>query len=258
MVPSKSERTLPSSRSDQPAEVEAEPIAVVLSAPPTSDDASVESGSPRSAWEAEPQSGKATIGNTNRFVERSLLGVGGMNKVVRAFDRDLCRDVAIKVLLPEVSPIETVVKRFRSEARTTGQLEHPYVVPVYEFGRDESRGRFLAMRLVEGRTLEETVERAGIKRLETDQLADLLQVFLKVCEAVAFAHSKGIIHRDLKPANVMISDFGQVYVLDWGIALRIRPAPDSKGNLPSEGAEPESEPDPPGFVVGTPAYMAPE
>ncbi|HKQ68108.1 MAG TPA: protein kinase [Polyangiaceae bacterium] len=228
---------------------------------PPEDYAPVESRSPRSAWEDPPESGgKVDIGNAARFVERALLGVGGMNRVVRAFDRDLRRDVAIKVLLPGSSSIGDEVDRFTTEARITGQLEHPYVIPVYEFGRDDRRGRFLAMRLVQGRTLEETLEQAGIARLETDRLADLLQVFLKVCEAMAFAHSKGIIHRDLKPSNVMISDFGQVYVLDWGIARRVLPAPDSMGNRPSEDdmeMEPETDPDPPG-LVGTPAYMAPE
>src|SRR5260221_596511 len=82
------------------------------------------------------------------------------------------RDVAIKVLLPELSQINDEVERFALEARITGQLEHPYVVPVYEFGKDDERGRFLAMRLIQGKTLEETVEQAGITRLETDHLAD--------------------------------------------------------------------------------------
>jgi serine/threonine-protein kinase len=181
-----------------------------------------------------------------------------MNRVVRAFDRNLCREVAIKALLPELAQDGNEVQRFAAEARITGQLEHPYVVPIYELGDDPGKGRFLCMRLVEGRTLEETVDRAGILRLKPDRLADLLQVFLKMCEAVAFAHSKGIIHRDLKPANVMISDFGQVYVLDWGIARRVAPPATSTPTDVIDTQGIESDPDPPGFIVGTPSYMAPE
>src|SRR5205085_3854849 len=120
-------------------------------------------------------------------------------------------------------------------------------------------GRFLCMRLVQGKTLEEALLEAGIARLETDKLADFLQIFVKVCEAVSFAHSRGVIHRDLKPSNVMISDFGQVYVLDWGVARAESIAPDSRVRAESGGRTAAEVPsDPPGALVGTPCYMAPE
>jgi CRP-like cAMP-binding protein len=119
------------------------------------------------------------------------------------------------------------------------------------------------MKLIEGVTLEVTLNRLGSTRLDAAPLADLLQVFVKVCDAVSFAHSRGVIHRDLKPTNIMVSDFGQVYVLDWGIA-RVR-APEVGGDdarqrrvrVSPDEAEP-SELDPPGSLVGTVCYMAPE
>ncbi len=196
---------------------------------------------------------------TDKFVERGQLGRGGSSTVVRAFDKDLLRDVAIKILSDEFLGASPETDRFTEEARITGQLEHPNIVPVYELGVQPSGQRFLCMRLLEGQTLEETLNRAGPSRLEADRLADLLQVFVKVCEAVAFAHSRGVIHRDLKPTNIMISDFGQVYVLDWGIARLLTPAP---GGEPIVRLSPDGsalrDKDPEGVLIGTPCYMAPE
>jgi eukaryotic-like serine/threonine-protein kinase len=188
---------------------------------------------------------------TDKFVECELIGQGGMGSVIRAFDQDLQRDVAIKVLNPE-SVSEGAIARFVEEARIGGRLEHPNIVPVHEFGTDEVGVRYLCMRLVDGETLEDTLNWSGLSRLEPDFLRDLLQVFVKVCDAVSFAHSRGILHRDLKPSNVMIGDFGQVYVVDWGVA---RTTP--RFSIDGEGlAEPYS--DPFGVVVGSPHYMAPE
>jgi serine/threonine-protein kinase len=200
-----------------------------------------------------------TVLETDKFVGFGLLGRGGSSVVVRAYDKDLLRDVAIKVLLSEFPEASAETLRFTEEARITGQLEHPNIVPVYELGVQPSGQRFLCMRVLEGRTLEEALGRAGEERLEADRLADFLQVFVKVCEAVAFAHSRGVIHRDLKPANIMTSDFGQVYVLDWGIAqlLPRDPAEKSSVRLSPEGSVARS-PDPEGVLIGTPSYMAPE
>src|ERR1043166_8244014 len=118
---------------------------------------------------------------TQRFAEGSLLGTGGMSLVVRALDKDLRREVAIKVLAPELLQMDGEVERFITEARISGQLEHPYIVPVYEFGTTERGERFLCMKLVKGRTLEETLRQLGESRLDADQLGDLLQIFIKVC-----------------------------------------------------------------------------
>jgi serine/threonine protein kinase len=145
------------------------------------------------------------------------------------------------------------VNRFIQEARIAGRLEHPHILPVYEFGTDDRGAYYLCMKLVNGETLEDTLNWAGIARLEPDFLSNLLTVFVKVCEAVAFAHSRGILHRDLKPSNVMISDFGQVYVLDWGVA---KPTP--RCEIVELDGTPMFPCDPSGLFIGTPSYMSPE
>jgi eukaryotic-like serine/threonine-protein kinase len=201
-----------------------------------------------------------TLLDSERYTEQVVIGYGGSSVVVRAFDNDFLRCVAVKILKPEIGNEGSRVDRFAEEARITGQLEHPNIVPVYELGRDRAGRRFLSMKLVQGQNLQETLLRLVDSRLEPAHLAELVQVFQKVCDAVAFAHSRGVIHRDLKPTNVMISDFGQVYVLDWGIArvlpddachegprVRVRPGPAHHSEL-----------DPAGTPVGTPGYMPPE
>jgi eukaryotic-like serine/threonine-protein kinase len=200
---------------------------------------------------------------TERFIEREVIGRGGSGVVIRAFDKDILRDVAIKVFDPEFGNDGPEIDRFAEEARITGQLEHPNIVPVYELSFDQRGRRFLSMKLIEGATLEKALNRLGDARLEPARLAEFLQVFVKVCDAVSFAHSRGVIHRDLKPTNIMMSDFGQVYVLDWGIA-RLRPlevgcedARQPRVRVTSGHAE-QSELDPPGSLVGTVCYMAPE
>src|SRR5580658_7547386 len=155
---------------------------------------------------------------SEKFIEREIIGRGGSSVVVRAFDKEILRNVAIKLLLTEPEDDPYQVERFAEEARINGQLEHPSIVPIYEFGLQPNGRRFLCMKMLEGETLEDALNRAGTSRLQPDRLADFLQVFLKACDAVSFAHSRGVIHRDLKPANIMTSEFGQVYVLDWGIA----------------------------------------
>jgi tRNA A-37 threonylcarbamoyl transferase component Bud32 len=186
---------------------------------------------------------------TDRFIARGVLGIGGSSVVIRAFDRDVLRDVAIKILATESTEGDLVVSRFTEEARITGQLEHPNIVPVYEYGLDRRGQRFLCMKLVEGVTLANALERLGAARLDPEHLAELLQVFVKVCDAISFAHSRSVIHRDLKPTNIMLSEFGQVYVVDWGVARRLRKPSDPQNS---------QELDPPGAVIGTTCYMAPE
>jgi serine/threonine-protein kinase len=191
---------------------------------------------------------------SDRFIEHEIIGQGGMSVVIRAFDVALQRDVAIKVLPPDASMNDADAARLMEEARITGRLDHPHIVPVYEIGTDDRGSMFLCMKLVQGETLEDTLTWAGSGRLEPEFLADLLQVFAKVCDAVAFAHSQGVLHRDLKPSNIMIGDFGQVYVVDWGVARPTRPFLESC-NVPSDS---EERSDPFGLIIGTPHYMAPE
>jgi serine/threonine-protein kinase len=197
--------------------------------------------------------------DTDRFLQRGFLGRGSSGVVIRALDPQLLREVAIKVLDPAVEDASEV-DRFAEEARINGQLEHPSIVPVYEVGVDRRGRRFLCMKLIHGRTLEEDLAEAAGSRLTPPRLAGFLQVFVKVCDAVSFAHSRGVIHRDLKPTNVMVSEFGQVYVLDWGIARLCPPREGYDGPRVriSPGLADQSELDPPGSLVGTACYMAPE
>src|SRR5580658_1745858 len=196
---------------------------------------------------------------SEKFIEREIIGRGGSSVVVRAFDKEILRNVAIKLLLTEPEDDPYQVERFAEEARINGQLEHPRIVPIYEFGLQPNGRRFLCMKMLEGETLEDALNRAGASRLQPDRLADFLQVFVKVCDAVSFAHSRGVLHRDLKPANIMVSEFGQVYVLDWGIAHLLPPTAASIRRVrPDEDEAKNRGQDPPGVLVGTPSYMAPE
>ncbi len=201
-----------------------------------------------------------------KFVEKGLIDRGGSSDIVRAFDSDILREVAIKVLFAEVADGDRQAERFVEEARITGQLEHPNIIPIYEFGLQENGRRYLCMKVVDGENLEDVLGRLGEERLKPEALADLLQIFVKVCEAVSFAHSRGVIHRDLKPRNVMVSEFGQVYVVDWGIA-RLRHA--GQGGVAGQNAQgprvrlsagnPElGRTATPNEFAGTLCYMAPE
>lgn len=190
------------------------------------------------------------------------IGQGGMGVVYRAYDPRLRRTVALKLVRPELSP--EVRTRFIEEAQVTAQLQHPVIIPVLEVGECEGRV-FYTMPLVRGRALDEILAEAG----PSDRFR-LLQVFATICRAVGFAHERGVLHRDLKPQNVMVGVHGQVYVLDWGLAMLIDPQPSEEAAsaaasstqetrrldrvyLPAElRAETEGE------VVGTPIYMAPE
>jgi serine/threonine-protein kinase len=196
---------------------------------------------------------------TDRYREIGVIGNGASGIVIRALDKDILRDVAIKIFDPNLGTDGSEIGRFTEEARITGQLEHPSIVPIYELGLDNRGRRFMCMKLIEGATLEATLDRLGDSRLTPVHLSQLLDVFVKVCDAVSFAHSRGVLHRDLKPINIMVSDFGQVYVLDWGIA-RLRKGIPQVG--PPVRVRPElaetADVEPPGSLVGTFCYMAPE
>jgi serine/threonine-protein kinase len=219
------------------------------------------------ALETQPSTGQAKgdkpLGErleTVRYEELETIARGSSGVVVRAWDKELLREVAIKILDPELAINVSQVEHFKEEARINGQLEHPSIVPVHELGIDQRGRHFLVMKLVERETLEDTLARLGEARLEPVHLAELLQVMVKVCDAVSFAHSRQVLHRDLKPKNIMLGDFGQVYVLDWGVAqVRPRPPQESGPQISVRpGSTEPSEPDPPGSVVGTACYMPPE
>ncbi|MBX3472298.1 MAG: serine/threonine protein kinase, partial [Planctomycetes bacterium] len=187
------------------------------------------------------------------------LGRGGMGRVLRARDPAIGREVAKKVLLDPTEASPDARARFLHEARVTGQLEHPGIVPVYEVGQERSGEPYFVMKLVRGRSLAAVLEATRADPThDGGRLPVLLRQFLKVCEAVAYAHARGVLHRDLKPANVMVGDFGEVLVLDWGLA-RVRGQPDAAGGvgrLPAPGADHAQTQD--GELLGTPDYMPPE
>lgn len=185
-----------------------------------------------------------------RYDARGEHGRGGLGRVVRAFDKRLGRSVAVKELLKPSLPSDEA--RFLREALITARLEHPGIVPVHEAGRWPSGDPYYVMKLVEGRTL-----KALIAASDRDPL-HLLPHLIAIADAVGYAHSQRVIHRDLKPSNVVIGEFGETIVVDWGLARDLRqPAQDPAALAPVTLAA-ASESRSSGNVVGTPAYMAPE
>ena len=178
-----------------------------------------------------------------RFRVLEQIARGGMGVVLRAYDADLDRELAIKLLSPDIAPDSEGGRRFAREARVAGQLDHPGILPVYESGRLPDGRSYFTMPFVRGRTLAAVLRERPNPRQELDRW---LHVFERVCEAVAYAHGRGIVHRDLKPANVMLGPHGQVVVMDWGVAT-VR----ESGSVLDEATS--------GYwVFGTPAYMPPE
>ncbi|MEP6538515.1 MAG: serine/threonine-protein kinase [Bryobacteraceae bacterium] len=164
-----------------------------------------------------------------RYRLGEVLGRGGMGVVYRAHDLELQRDVALKVLAIG----DTDSERMQREAQVLARIEHPGIVPVHDVGTLEDGRVFYTMKLVRGSRLDEYCR-------QPHPVPDLLRLFQRICEPIAFAHSQGIVHRDLKPANIMVGQFGEVLVLDWGVARVL------------------SEPEPDGEVIGTQNYMSPE
>jgi serine/threonine protein kinase/Tfp pilus assembly protein PilF len=199
---------------------------------------------------------------TSKFNLFEVHAEGGLGRVWRAHDRELQREVAVKQLRPELADRSEIRERFLREARVTGQLEHPNIVPVYELIEDGASGQpSYAMRFVRGQTLSEAVRRHfGDKQREiSDTISQLrlLNAFISVCNAVAYAHSRGIVHRDLKPENIVLGRFGEVFVADWGLA-KIGGAADAEGSAITVAQPAPPKHTVPGSVMGTPAYMAPE
>jgi CRP-like cAMP-binding protein len=188
-----------------------------------------------------------------RLGSRGQIARGGMGVIHRAFDTRTERTLAIKVIDPEYAANPEMIARFFDEARITGQLDHPNIVPVHDVLVDDNgQPTAMVMKLVDGETL--TARISNTPRRERE-LTKLLEIFLKICDAVAFAHSRGVIHRDLKPDNIMIGTFGQVYVMDWGCAHVI---PKPRRLDEQEGRPRRTLSEAPGMVIGTPGYMAPE
>jgi formylglycine-generating enzyme required for sulfatase activity/tRNA A-37 threonylcarbamoyl transferase component Bud32 len=201
-----------------------------------------------------------------RYLDLGRIGLGGMGEVRRVLDRRLNRRVAMKVLR-DGKVNARAVHRFVEEAQATAQLQHPGIVPTYELGELEDGRPFFTMKEVDGTTLEVLIAQAhepgdGSEAGRRGSEQRLLEVFRRVCEAVAYAHVRGVVHRDLKPANVMVGAFGEVQVMDWGLAKVIggseQGAEDPNGSVVTSRSRQSMLQTRVGAVVGTPAYMAPE
>ncbi|MCK6546189.1 protein kinase [Myxococcota bacterium] len=176
------------------------------------------------------------------------LGRGAMGRVHPATDRNLLRHVAMKRLDASLARVPMYRDGFVAEAQITGQLEHPNIVPVHELAVDERGVPYFTMKLVQGETFADWLRDPSRPPGSAERLEDGLEIFLKVCDAVAYAHHRGVVHRDLKPDNVMVAEFGQVYLMDWGLARLTRTRPHSGARSVMETPGP----------VGTPGYMSPE
>ncbi|MGA3119573.1 MAG: serine/threonine-protein kinase [Polyangiaceae bacterium] len=176
------------------------------------------------------------------------LARGAMGRIHPATDRNLLRHVALKRLDKTLAMEKFYRDGFIAEAQMTGQLEHPNIVPVHELAVDEHGVPYFTMKLVRGASLDRWLRDPALPLGSTDRLEKGLEIFTKVCDALAYAHHRGVIHRDLKPENIMVANFGQVYVMDWGLARLTKTKPASGNSSQMEAPGP----------VGTPGYMAPE
>ena len=180
---------------------------------------------------------------------------GGQGELFHGFDRRLNRLVALKSLRGELSGNQRLRRFFLSEARVTAQLDHPAIVPIYTLNSDRKAGLHLAMKLVKGQTFKAYLEQIcthyrldGVNSFdEKKALRTRLDILLKVCDALEYAHSRNVMHCDLKPSNIMIGEFRETYIMDWGIARRIRHTENAAETPPQEDD-----------FCGTPQYLAPE
>jgi len=210
--------------------------------------------------------------DTFRYRMGEELGKGGHGLVTVAYDSHIGRRVALKQLRKGRSASPREVARFLEEVQITGQIEHPNIVPVHDLGVLENDEVYFTMKLVEGRNLEtvlKALKRGELEARREFTLFRLLRILQDVCQAVAFAHNRGVIHRDLKPSNIMLGDFGEVQVMDWGLA-KVLGEPGALGDLDGEDEDDDDgmvrvtgghEGDvvtQVGTVKGTPAYMSPE
>jgi serine/threonine-protein kinase len=198
----------------------------------------------------EPRAGLAGVMLAERYRLARLMGKGGMGEVIAARDEQIGREVAIK-RMKAARPSERAVQRFLREASIQGRLEHPAIVPVHEIGRDTDGLPFFAMKKLTGTTLAKILAEPSPRF----PLQRVLRAFVDVCLAVEFAHVRGVVHRDLNPNNIMLGDFGEVYVLDWGVAKVVGEEEGEFSDVDSGSGDHATLA---GAVVGTPGYMAPE
>jgi serine/threonine-protein kinase len=212
-----------------------------------------------------PRAGAAAPEKRARFDRVRLLGEGAMGHVELARDNDIRRTVAVKRLHSD-GQSEDALLRFADEVRIVGQLEHPSIVPVYDVGRDDAGQVYLVMKHLNGETMEQVIEKLRARDpayLAQYSIEHRVHLFLGVVDAIRYAHARGVIHRDIKPANIMIGPYGEVTVLDWGIAKPIRRGDSSQGVEPLERTlvdthDKRLNETQLGALAGTPLYMSPE
>ncbi|MDC0144352.1 protein kinase [Verrucomicrobia bacterium] len=193
----------------------------------------------------------------DRYDRVRHLAKGGMGEIHLAHDRQLQRHVALKLMTPAVAASASLARRFTQEALVLGRLDHPHIVPIHDLGVDAGGQNYYAMKYVRGTTLKDVLN--GLRQGQSNvvnryPLHQLLRIYQKICDAVSYAHAKGIIHRDLKPANIMLGEYGEVFVMDWGLAKIIN---QDEELLPQSGQSNEDGTRY-GTVMGTPGFMAPE
>ncbi|HEY5921381.1 MAG TPA: serine/threonine-protein kinase [Kofleriaceae bacterium] len=223
-------------RSDDPSD-DPPTTPVDVGTPPTGDKVTVPVERP------EPDDETKTL---EGYMFGAVIGKGGIGEVIAAHDLRVGRDVAIKRLRTN-KPTDSEVQRFLREARIQARLDHPGIAPVYELGRDPQGRPYFAMKRLAGTTMSQLLSVSDHNRQR------LLRAFVEVCQAIDFAHTRGVVHRDLKPGNIMLGDFGDVYVLDWGLARVVGEAITEVVTDDIDSLDVKS-----GDLLGTPGYMAPE
>lgn len=197
-----------------------------------------------------------------RYLIGQELGSGSVGQVIEARDQHLGRQVAIKILHEGEGLSRDGIARFVAEAQITAQLEHPSVVPVHEIGIMPGGMPYFSMKLVKGRSLGDVINHLRINDREmrrTYNYLARLRLFQRICQGVAYAHAKGVVHRDLKPDNIFIGEFGEVQIMDWGLAKTVKsPLPDFDEDLVKTVRQASGMNTYGGAIAGTPAYMSPE
>jgi serine/threonine-protein kinase len=203
----------------------------------------------RQGAEISPDS-RPVSSTQSRYVDVGEINRGGMGSVRLVRDTTLLREVAMKLLTPELAAQEAFVEQFIEEAQITAQMDHPNIVPVHDLGVDANGTAYFTMKAVRGHSLYYWLADGRRPPGSPERLVEGLEIFLKACDAVSFAHSRGVVHRDLKTDNVMVGEFGAVYVVDWGLALLVRRGVETitRRRRSCDGSSP----------LGTVAYMSPE
>ncbi|MBF0104957.1 MAG: protein kinase [Deltaproteobacteria bacterium] len=195
--------------------------------------------------------------NKTKYKIEGQIAKGSMGEVFHVYDEDFQRYLVLKIILPQHKKVQTVINSFIEEARLTAQIEHPNIIPVHDIGFIPGYGIYFTMKHLKGETLKDILTKIKDKDTTYTQKYDgyeLLRIVRKVCDAVSYAHSKNIIHRDIKPQNIMVGDFGEVLLMDWGMAKK---RPETEHVVYLEETE-EYKNKKAGSIEGSPGYMSPE